>query len=141
MFHLEIESDKYITLFLDSIMPLAYHLYIKYTYILIYYISLIRHICPGLSPPHIYRLHIFQCFNFVFNFLFPVINPTAPEESSSSDDPLFAEPIAPTLSLGERVAWVQNSGPEFGLVKWIGRMPQITNDWTVGIEFVCDMGY
>jgi hypothetical protein len=65
-----------------------------------------------------------------------VFNPSAPSASSSSDDPLFEEPIAPTLSLGERIAWVQTSGPEFGIVKWIGRMPQITNDWTVGVEFV-----
>lgn len=63
-------------------------------------------------------------------------SPTAPEESTSSDDPLFTEPVAPTLSLGERVAWIRSSGPEFGNVKWIGRMPQVTNDWTVGVEFV-----
>lgn len=79
--------------------------------------------------------------NFFYFYLphFPsqVLAPTAPDESSSSDDPLFAEPIAPTLSLGERIAWIQSSGPEFGLVKWIGRMPQISlDDWTVGIEFV-----
>jgi hypothetical protein len=65
-----------------------------------------------------------------------VFNPSPPSTSSSSDEPLFEEPVAPTLSLGERVAWVQTSGPEFGVVKWIGRMPQITNDWTVGVEFV-----
>lgn len=73
----------------------------------------------------------------ILNYI--VLSPTAPEESSSSDDPLFAEPIAPTLSLGERVAWVKSSGPEFGIVRWIGRMPQISSDWTVGIEFVSDI--
>jgi len=77
---------------------------------------------------------------FVLSLSLPLslaaLSPTAPEESSSSDDPLFTEPVAPTLSLGERVAWIKSSGPEFGNVKWIGRMPQITNDWTVGIEFV-----
>ena len=58
-------------------------------------------------------------------------------DDESNDEPLFEEPIAPTLSLGERVAWVKTSGPEFGTVRWIGRMPQITNGWTVGVEFVC----
>lgn len=71
-------------------------------------------------------------------FFLPAFNPPGLEESTSSDDPLFSEPVAPTLSLGERVAWVKSSGPEFGIVKWIGRMPQITSDWTVGVEFVSD---
>ena len=65
-----------------------------------------------------------------------MLNPIENEEGSDADEPLFEEPIAPTLSLGERVAWVKTSGPEFGSVRWIGRMPQISNDWTVGIEFV-----
>lgn len=80
------------------------------------------------------RLCLTKLVLFIVSLAFA---PTAPkEESSSSDDPLFSEPIAPTLSLGERVAWVKSSGPEFGVVKWIGRMPQISNDWTVGVEFV-----
>lgn len=83
-----------------------------------------------------FQLTCFAIFSFSFFSSFLALSPTAPEESSSSDDPLFSEPVAPTLSLGERVAWVKSSGPEFGVVKWIGRMPQITNDWTVGIEFV-----
>ncbi|XP_054164522.1 uncharacterized protein LOC128962193 isoform X2 [Oppia nitens] len=70
-----------------------------------------------------------------FGQFLSVLNQTARDNSSSSDEPIFEEPIAPTLSLGERVAWVKTSGPEFGSVRWIGRMPQVTNDWTVGVEF------
>jgi len=79
---------------------------------------------------------VFPSLIFLSPYALIALSPTAPEESSSSDDPLFSEPVAPTLSLGERVAWVKSSGPEFGVVKWIGRMPQVTNDWTVGVEFV-----
>ncbi|RWS31792.1 CAP-GLY domain containing linker-like protein 5, partial [Leptotrombidium deliense] len=60
---------------------------------------------------------------------------TSPFQEEESNEPLFEEPEAPTLSLGERVAWVKTSGPEFGTVRWIGRMPQVTAHWTVGVEF------
>lgn len=56
-------------------------------------------------------------------------------ESSSDDEPIFEEPIAPTLSLGQRVAWVSNEGPEFGTVGWIGQLPDIDDDWIVGVIF------
>lgn len=46
------------------------------------------------------------------------------------------EPEAPTFSLGERVVWAKNSGPEYGTIKWIGRMPKISSKWTIGVDFV-----
>lgn len=55
--------------------------------------------------------------------------------SESSDEPIFEEPIAPTLSLGQRVAWVSADGPEFGTVGWIGQLPDIDDDWIVGVIF------
>lgn len=69
-------------------------------------------------------------------YLVLVFNPSGDGGSPIDEEPLFEEPMAPTLSLGERVAWVKTMGPEFGTVRWIGRMPQISNDWTVGVEFV-----
>lgn len=55
------------------------------------------------------------------------------ERSNGKSD---EEPEAPTLSLGERVAWIRSKGPEFGTVRWIGRIPKISASWTVGVEFV-----
>ena len=46
------------------------------------------------------------------------------------------EPEAPTYSLGERVVWVKTANPEYGIIRWIGRMPKISSKWTVGLELV-----
>lgn len=72
---------------------------------------------------------------------------TSPFEPSSPknqplNEPYYEEPEAPVLSLGERIAWIRrgtgidNLLPEFGIVRWIGRMPQVSPNWTVGVEFV-----
>lgn len=55
--------------------------------------------------------------------------------SLSDDEPIFEEPIAPTLSLGQRVALVQQEGTEFGTVGWIGQLPDVDDDWIVGVIF------
>lgn len=40
------------------------------------------------------------------------------------------------LRIGERIVWMSDDGPEFGTVKWIGRLPDTrTSEATVGIEF------
>lgn len=57
------------------------------------------------------------------------------QEQETDDEPIFEEPIAPTLSLGQRVAMVQNNGSEFGTVGWIGRFADYDNDWMVGVVF------
>lgn len=59
-------------------------------------------------------------------------NDNQEDEMSSEDE----EPEAPTYSLGERVVWVRNAGPEYGTIRWIGRMPKISAKWTVGLELV-----
>lgn len=56
-------------------------------------------------------------------------------DSSPEEEPIFEEPIAPTLSLGQRVALVRESGAEFGTVGWIGQLPDIDDDWIVGVIF------
>lgn len=57
------------------------------------------------------------------------------ESSPDDEEPIFEEPIAPTLSLGQRVALVKNSGAEFGTVGWIGQLPDVDDDWIVGVIF------
>lgn len=42
---------------------------------------------------------------------------------------------APKARIGMRVAHAEYYGDEFGTIRWIGRVPQISEDWTVGIEF------
>lgn len=55
--------------------------------------------------------------------------------NSEEELPIFEEPIAPTLSLGQRVAWVSGDGPEFGTVSWIGQLAEVDDDWVVGVIF------
>ena len=43
----------------------------------------------------------------------------------------------PPLDLGERVVWISDHGPESGVAKWIGSLPDSEKrEWTVGVEFV-----
>lgn len=45
--------------------------------------------------------------------------------------------LGPLLTLGDRVVWVLRDGPQFGWVRWVGRLPDVTEDgWTIGVEFV-----
>ena len=63
--------------------------------------------------------------------------PGSPVSSTKPlNEPYYEEPEAPVLSLGERIAWIHNGISEFGIVRWIGRMPQVSPAWTVGVEFV-----
>ena len=55
--------------------------------------------------------------------------------AEEEEEPIFEEPIAPTLSLGQRVALVRSSGAEFGTVGWIGQLPGVEDDWIVGVIF------
>lgn len=56
-------------------------------------------------------------------------------DDALDEEPIFEEPIAPTLSLGQRVALVKQSGAEFGTVGWIGQLPDVDDDWIVGVIF------
>ena len=45
--------------------------------------------------------------------------------------------MRPPLSIGERVVWMSDVGPESGIVKWIGFLHDTRDkEWTVGVEFV-----
>jgi hypothetical protein len=42
------------------------------------------------------------------------------------------------LKMGDRIVWISDDGPEAGVVKWIGLLPdcRADDDITVGVEFV-----
>lgn len=41
----------------------------------------------------------------------------------------------PLLSLNNRVVWLSDNGPEFGYIKWLGKLPNVGNDWMAGVYF------
>ncbi|KAF8786515.1 RanBP-type and C3HC4-type zinc like protein [Argiope bruennichi] len=54
---------------------------------------------------------------------------------SDVPDELEEEPEAPTLSLGNRILWLTETRAASGIVRWIGRIPSVSNGWTAGVEF------
>lgn len=42
----------------------------------------------------------------------------------------------PPLRLNDKVVWISDTGPEYGIVKWLGKLPDVGKDWMVGLEFV-----
>lgn len=42
------------------------------------------------------------------------------------------------VSVGDRVVWLSEEYPEFGMVHWTGKMPGMSDSggWMVGVEFV-----
>lgn len=41
----------------------------------------------------------------------------------------------PSLSMNERIVWISDNGPEYGYVRWLGKLPDIGQDWMAGVEF------
>jgi len=41
----------------------------------------------------------------------------------------------PSLSLGERVVWISDGGPEYGNVRWLGKLNDLGTEWMAGVEF------
>jgi hypothetical protein len=46
--------------------------------------------------------------------------------------------LCPPILVGERIVWLgSGSGlPQCGIVRWIGKLPEMGSDWTVGVELV-----
>ncbi|XP_076323351.1 ubiquitin carboxyl-terminal hydrolase CYLD-like [Tachypleus tridentatus] len=61
--------------------------------------------------------------------------------STSKPDPVPLEAVCadgtppPPLQLNNRVVWISDSGPEYGWVRWLGKLPDVGSDWMVGVEF------
>lgn len=49
----------------------------------------------------------------------------------------------PPVLVGERIVWLgSGSGlPQGGIVRWIGKLPEMGADWTVGVELVGIFNY
>lgn len=41
----------------------------------------------------------------------------------------------PSLSMNERIVWISDNGPEYGNVKWLGKLPDLGKEWMAGVEF------
>ncbi|CAN8024383.1 unnamed protein product [Ixodes persulcatus] len=53
----------------------------------------------------------------------------------SAQKKLSLEDMGPLLTLGDRVVWLFEHGPEHGWVRWIGRIPVVSPNWAIGVEF------
>jgi len=41
----------------------------------------------------------------------------------------------PPLTVDSRVVWLSDNGPEFGYIKWLGKLPDVSDDWMAGVYF------
>lgn len=41
----------------------------------------------------------------------------------------------PSLSMNERIVWISDNGPEYGNVRWLGKLPDLGPEWMAGVEF------
>ena len=46
----------------------------------------------------------------------------------------------PPLKVDDNVVWLSDNGPEYGIVKWIGKLPDVSTDWMVGVDFENPVG-
>ena len=77
---------------------------------------------------------LFQCG--VDCGMFVAINRLRQCPDSVAFEPNSPLPDAP-VSVGERVVWISDKGPESGTVRWVGVLHDCkTGDLTVGVEFV-----
>lgn len=59
---------------------------------------------------------------------------STPGQSSST--PSFEDEENPPLKNGDRVVWLSDNGPEYGNVKWLGKLPKDPlQAWVAGVEF------
>lgn len=41
----------------------------------------------------------------------------------------------PSLSMDERIVWISDNGPEYGNIRWLGKLPDLGKEWMAGVEF------
>lgn len=60
--------------------------------------------------------------------------------------PLFIDDICangtpePQLKIGDQIVWFSDNGPEYGSVKWLGKLPDVGPEWIAGVDFVNPIG-
>lgn len=56
-------------------------------------------------------------------------------EMSNKEHFLDREGDRPSLSMDERIVWISDNGPEYGNVRWLGKLPDLGKEWMAGVEF------
>lgn len=46
----------------------------------------------------------------------------------------------PPLRMADRVVWLSDNGPEYGTVKWLGKLPDVGSEWMAGVDFINPVG-
>lgn len=46
----------------------------------------------------------------------------------------------PALSINDRIVWISDNGPEYGNVRWLGKLPDLGHEWMAGVEFENPVG-
>jgi len=41
----------------------------------------------------------------------------------------------PLIREGDEIVWLSDYGPEYGKVKWLGKLPDLGDHWMAGIHF------
>ena len=41
----------------------------------------------------------------------------------------------PSLCMNERIVWISDNGPEYGNVRWLGKLADLGKEWMAGVEF------
>lgn len=68
------------------------------------------------------------------------------QAANSLPKPLFVEDICangtpePQLKIGDKIVWFSDKGPEYGWVKWLGKLPDVGPEWIAGVDFVNPIG-
>ena len=109
----------------------------------------------GEKTPHLFEIIDFKMANINANcwFLSPDRNsyaekvfaqiksnsenqqPPPPEKKKEIEQQQQADPMP--LKIRDRVVWISDENPEYGVVKWIGHLPDSdTSELVAGIEFV-----
>ena len=82
----------------------------------------------------------------------PLINSSSSSSSHTSSSshrpyrPRFLDEICadgtapPSLKLGDKVVWLSDDGPEYGVVKWLGKLTDVGNEWMAGVDFFNPIG-
>lgn len=47
----------------------------------------------------------------------------------------FDDRDKPSLSINERIVWISDNGPEYGNVRWLGKLHDLGPEWMAGVEF------
>lgn len=82
----------------------------------------------------------------------PSYTKLSPSSSSSSSSLKAIRPIScdtlvsqgiekpPPIHINDEIVWMSDDGPEFGKVKWVGKLPDQGDHWMAGVHFQNPIG-